>query len=71
MFSIELLHSFDFSKNDSITIIKTMPFLLVKINSSCLIFTNSRNVYGFLLLTGRVYDFVFLSEVHKSESIKA
>lgn len=71
LFAIDFAHSFDFSKDNSISIIKPVLLFFVKANKTSFFLCDSSDVNRFWFFTGGIEDAVAVSEVNKSETVES
>lgn len=71
MFAIKFLHSFNFSESYSVTIVKPMLFLIMKVDNSHFLLTDTCNIDRLLLLTSGIENFMIVAKINESKSVES
>jgi len=71
LLAINFLHALHLPEGDNVTIVKSVPFILMDGDKSFYILTDAWYNRLTRLLAIRIKDYVFVSKVNKSEAIEA
>lgn len=68
--SVDLSHTLDFLELNCVSIIETVSFILMQINSCFLLLSDSSDVDEFWFLSGKVKNFVGITKIDECVSIQ-